>query len=176
MVEAPPDTKAYWLLEDENAVIEAIQSDFHRVAASITGAAPKPLRAAHIGEPASYGDKFPAWVFYRVTSTGTSRIAEAQEKMLAAEYICQILVLERATLPSTAQENSGRGYAEAVTRKGFSAWVAALAQAYEIHGRSAGIARSSTSSGSHSEFGRAMFMDESRNILWAQSAEIRVVL
>lgn len=168
---------AYWLLDDENDVIEAIQNDFLALAQPLVGEGEGfPLRAAYIGEPTSYGDLFPAWIFYRVTTAGNSRLAEAEEKMLAAEYICQILVLDRATTPPDSEANSGRGFAEETTRKGFSAWITALANAHDVHARSTGINRRSTASGSHSEFGRPMFVDEARNVLWAHSADIRVLL
>lgn len=170
------DVRAYWLLDDENAVVEAIQADFLDLAQRVTGDAPRPLRSSHNGEPSAYGGLFPAWVFYRVTSEGNSSIAEAQEKMLAREYVCSILVLDRATLPGESEANSGRGYADASTRRGFSAWIKELAAETRIHGRCSSIARSSTASGSHSEGGYAMFTDEARNILWAHSCDIRVIL
>jgi len=165
----------YALLEDEDAVVNAIADDFHAVAESVVGPL-EPLRAAYVGEPESYAGKYPAWVFFRVTTSGNSGLDIAQEKMLAEEYICQILVLDLAYPPDTSPEMSGRGHADASTRKGFSAWMSALAAAHEVHGRCSQIVRASTSSGSHSEFGRVMFVNENTNTLWAHSADIRVVL
>lgn len=170
------NTLAYARLDDETAVVEAIQADFKQIADSLVdpGNPDAALWSAHLGEPSAYGGLFPAWVFYRVTTEGNAQLSDAKERMLAGSYVCQILVLDRAQMPAGGID-SGRGFAERRTREGFQAWLKILAESYEIHGRATGgIARGAVTSGSHSEFGRAMFWDEQDNILWATSAEIQV--
>lgn len=163
--------RAYWLEDDEAAVIAEIQNDFYLKANEIAGPAPAPLRSAHKGWPVAFGGQFPAWVFYRMTTEGFSTISDAQEKMYAGRYIAQILVLDYTTADDT---RSMREVADETTTAGMSAWLSALAADDRIGARSLGLVRGTVASGSHSDTNQPMFLDEVGSWLWARSMEIGV--
>lgn len=162
----------YDMLGGWKPATDAIKTDLKAAADSIA-ADPSPLiKGVSIGMPASYGDHYVWWMLYRLTTAGQ---AESAERYMPAEVVAQILCVLPATNPAGSQ--SGRAYAEDQAEQAFAAYIDRLWDLQIVNTRSSGnVYVASTAAGSEDEFGRTMFLNEQRNALWAQSAELHVVL
>lgn len=163
---------SYDMLGGWKAAVDAVKVDLKAAADSVAHDPLSLIKGTSIGTPAAYGDNYVWWMLFRLTTSGQS---EAAERFMPDEVIAQVLCVLPATNPGTAF--SGRAYAEDRAEEAFATWIDRLWDLEAIMTRSSGnVYVASTAAGSQDEFGRAMFLNEQRNALWAYSAELHVKL
>lgn len=164
---------AYFREEGWKVATDAIKADA-KLSADIVVANPSSvLEGASIGKPSAYGSKWIYWVLFSLTTSGQ---CEHAETIMPEEVALNILCLGPANRPVGAPTQSGRAYIESEAEAGFAYWIDDFYQRSKMAGKCSDLYVNSTTAGSEDEFGRSMFIDSQSTILWANSADVRVVL
>lgn len=166
--------QAYSILPTWQQAVDACVVDLLTPMSDLITMPVSPIKGAGAGKPSSYGGRFVYGMIYRVASRGQCRSAE---RYMPGEITAQVLFVAPATRPASNPSQSGVANVEEITYDAYASWIDRLWERGEVSGRACeGVDFGPTTSGSEDEFGRAVFTDENRNVLWATSAEVVVRL